>query len=68
MLTPFCLEMNSKSFCIEAQNFICLKTCFVYREDKYRCKNEKKYHDANCFDTASDENVIVKAWITSNIY
>ena len=41
---------------------------FCNREDKNRCKNEKKYHDANCFDTASDENVSKKAWITSNIY
>ena len=33
------------------------KTSLVNREEKYRCKNEKKYHDANCFDPASDQNV-----------
>ena len=33
-----------------------------------KIKNEKKYHDANCFDTSSDQNVNVKAWITSSIY
>ena len=38
------------------------------REDKYRCKNEKKCHDANFSDPASDQNVNVKASIASNIY
>ena len=38
------------------------------REDKYRCKNEKNYHDANFSDPASDQNVNMKASIASNIY
>ena len=33
------------------------KTFLVNREDKYRCKNEKKYHCANCFDPYIERKV-----------